>query len=180
MLEARKPDGGFRGGEEEAREDDLPGVETSLRIVRHQLAEGARIELFREGGGHYTEYEIRELKLKSGVFEELLNQPKVVERIFRMGRAEIVRFRNSAMPEEVPSEAGDNEIVEALRKFMRDRNCDVWLITFDKSMYDIAAGFGLRPSRFSASGEESRRRTGARRRLRSRCAGRGFGGSWRS
>jgi len=109
------------------------------------VAEGVRHELFREKERCYTEYEIRELRMKSKGFEEFLNQPKVVERIFRMGRAEYSRFRSSTVLEEIPSEAGDNEIAEALRRFARERNCDVWIITFDKNMYDIAAGFGLKP-----------------------------------
>lgn len=109
------------------------------------VAEGVRLELFREREKRYTEYEIRELVTKSKIFEEFLNQPKVAERIFKMGRAEYGKFRVSAIFEEIPSERGDNEIVEALRNFSRQRSCDIWLVTFDKNMYDLAAGFGLRP-----------------------------------
>jgi len=112
------------------------------------VADGVRKELFKEVAGRYSERELRPLIHKDRRFENFLNQPKVGERIKKIGKAEYDRFKRSALLEEIPSGTGDNEIAEALGEFARIRNCDVWLITFDKTMYEISAGFGIKPILF--------------------------------
>jgi hypothetical protein len=109
------------------------------------VADGVRRELFKEKPGKYKEEELRVVKRIDSRFEEFLNQPKVDERIKKMGKAEYDRFRSSVRFEEIPSGVGDNEIAEALGDFSRDRNCDVWLMTFDKTMYEVSVGFGVHP-----------------------------------
>jgi len=109
------------------------------------VPDGIKQELFSEKAGKYGEYELRELMIKDKRFGEFINQPKVIERVFKIGRAEFNRFRTSVRFEEIPSGTGDNEIAKALGEFSRRRNCDVWLITFDHAMYEIAAGYGIRP-----------------------------------
>ncbi len=112
------------------------------------VAEGVRRELFTESARRYTEFELRTLIHKDRRFEELINQPKVKERLKKIGRAEYDRFRAKMRFEEIPSGTGDNEIAEVLGNFAKTRNCDVWLITFDKNMYEISAGFGIKPILF--------------------------------
>ncbi|GEM_PF-2657370 len=112
------------------------------------VADGVRKELFKEVAGKYSEYELRRLTQKDGRFKQFLNQPKVRERIKKIGKAEYDRFKKNVTLEEIPSGTGDNEIAEALGNFARARNCDVWLITLDKTMYEIAAGFGVKPILF--------------------------------
>lgn len=112
------------------------------------IADGVRKELFREVAGKYREFELRALVHKDKRFKNFLNQPKVRERIKKIGKAEYDRFKRSVILEEIPSETGDNEIAEALGDFARARNCDIWLITFDKTMYEISAGFGIKPILF--------------------------------
>ncbi len=108
------------------------------------VADGVRKELFKEVAGKYSEYELRPLIQKDRRFSHFLNQPKVKERIKKIGKAEYDRFKRSVTLEEIPSKTGDNEIAQALGDFARARNCDVWLITFDKTMYEISAGFGIK------------------------------------
>lgn len=112
------------------------------------VADGVRKELFKEVAGRYSEYELRMLIHKDKRFEQFLNQPKVAERIKKIGRAEYDRFKRSVVLEEIPSGTGDNEIAEALSNFARTRNCDIWIMTFDKNMYEVAAGFGIKPILF--------------------------------
>lgn len=109
------------------------------------VAEGVKLELFSEKTGKYSEFELRELITRDKKFKEFINQSKVIDRILKIGRAEFNRFRRSVRFEEIPSERGDNEIVRALREFSKMRDCDVWLITFDKTMYEISAGHGIKP-----------------------------------
>jgi len=125
-------------------------LERAVTVKKEKLgafvvADGVKKELFKEGAGKYREEELRFAIVKDKNFAEFLNQPKVVERIKKMGKAEYNRFRSSVRFEEIPSGIGDNEIAEALGNFSRDRNCDVWLLTFDKTMYEVSAGFGIQP-----------------------------------
>jgi hypothetical protein len=119
--------------------------EKKAKLGAFVVAEGVKRELFREKPSKYREEELRVVRRIDSRFEEFLNQPKVEERIKKIGKVEYDRFRSSVRFEEVPSGVGDNEIAEALGNFSRGRNCDVWLITFDKTMYEVSAGFGVYP-----------------------------------
>jgi hypothetical protein len=119
--------------------------EKRAKLGAFVVAEGIKRELFKEKPGKYREEELRVVKRIDGRFEELLNQPKVEERIKKIGKAEYDRFRSSVRFEEIPSGVGDNEIAESLGDFSRERNCDVWLMTFDKNMYEVSVGFGVYP-----------------------------------
>lgn len=117
--------------------------EKNAKLGAFVVAEGVKRELFKEKPGKYKEEELRVIERVDNRFEEFLNQPKVEERIKKIGKAEYDRFRSIVRFEEIPSGVGDNEIAEALGDFLRSRNCDVWLMTFDKTMYEISVGFGV-------------------------------------
>lgn len=117
----------------------------NARLGAFVVADGVKKELFKERPGKYGEEELRVIKRVDSRFEEFLNQPKVEERIKKIGKSEYDRFRSAVRFEEIPSGVGDNEIAEALGDFLRKRNSDVWLMTFDKTMYEISVGFGIYP-----------------------------------
>jgi hypothetical protein len=115
------------------------------RKVAFVIASGVRQELFREVGMNLGQEEVERLRTKDPWFGEFLGQPVAQDRIWKVGRTEYSRLRDSFHFEETPSGRGDRNIAEGLAGFSRRKNCDVWAFTSDKNMFDALVGRGVRP-----------------------------------
>lgn len=69
--------------------------ERNVRLGAFVVADGAKKELFKEVSGKYREEKLRIIKRMDGRFEEFLNQPKVIERIKKIGKSEYDRFKSA-------------------------------------------------------------------------------------
>ena len=69
--------------------------ERNARLGAFVVADGVKKELFKKVSGKYREEKLRVIKRMDGRFEEFLNQPKVIERIKKIGKSEYDRFRSA-------------------------------------------------------------------------------------
>ena len=89
----------------------------------------------------YIEEKIRGTKanvLKKYGFTEVLNQPPLKVRKFKVGAVEYRKLKRREYAEEIEGEPGDLSMIKDYQNFQRSRNADVLLISEDSNFVEVA------------------------------------------